>query len=363
LGEQGDGMNDIATLQQVPAGHDRRKVMGGSDVAAVFGVSPWLTPLGLYEKKTNPFPDEDITPEKRKFFSRRKRQEPVIAEMLADEYGIVVTRLSLDEDPNRYVDPEYPFMVAEVDFEFLMSPEVRDHFPDREDFAAIPDGTLLNGEIKTVHPFKASEWGEQGSEEVPIHYSAQIMHGLGVTGKPAALVAALFGLDILLCFPVMRDEETIAAMREKVITFWTQNVLAGVPPEPVNVDDVKRMYSKFNGKPAELSDEAFEALIGIDTVRARKRQADLDLEELEWRVARSIAQAWGVPLADGDKPNLPVKDNALLMHMGMQVGSWNRQSRSGIDVKRLREERPEIASAYATSSQFRVFRLKKEKQK
>lgn len=354
-------MNAPATMQMLPAGHDRRKFMGGADVAAVFGVSPWLTPFGLYEKKTNPFPDEDITPEKRKFFARRKRQEPVIAEMLADEYGIVVTRLSLDEDPNRYVDPEYPFLAAEIDFEFLMSPEVRAHFPDRPDFAAIPDGTLLNGEIKTVHPFKASEWGEQGSEEVPIHYAAQIMHGLGVTRRPAALVAALFGLDILMCFPVMRDEETIAAMREKVVTFWTGNVLAGVPPAPVNVDDVKRMYSKFNGKPVDLSDEAFEALNGIETVRARKKQADQDLEELEWRVARSVAFAWGVPLAEGDKPDVPIKENALLMYGGVQAGSWNRQRGTYLDQKRLKAEQPGIVSAFTVEHQYRVFRLKKGK--
>ncbi len=358
----------VADLVSLPAGHDRQKYLGGSDVAAIFGVSPWKTPYDLWVDKTTPrSEDPQIDPEKKKFFARRKRQEPVIAEMLSDEYGIVVTRLSLDEDPNRYRDPEYPFLAAEIDFEFLMSPEVRAHFPDRPDFAEIPDGTLLNGEIKTVHPFKASEWGEQGSEEVPIHYAAQVMHGLGVTRRPAALVAALFGLDILLCFPVMRDEETIAAMREKAVHFWTYNVQQGIPPEPVNVDDVKRMYSKYRGRPVELSDEAYEALRNIEVIRGRTKALGGDLEELEWRIARCVAFNWGVEVvktegaggAEKSGPDVPVKDNALFIYNGIEVGSWNRQRGTYLDQRRLAKEKPEILSSFTIEHKYRVFRLKK----
>lgn len=361
-------MNDLVTLPlPTPVGQlDRQKYLGGSDVAAIFGVSPWRTPYDLWVDKSTPRVAElQIDEEKRKFFARRKRQEPVIAEMLADEYGIVVTRLSIDDDQNRYVDPEFPFLAAEIDFEFRMSPEVREHFPDRPDFAAIPDGTLLNGEIKTVHPFKASEWGEQGSEEVPIHYAAQVMHGLGVTRRPAALVAALFGLDILLCFPVMRDEQTISAMREKAVAFWTKNVLGGLAPDPVNIDDVKRMYSRYQGRPVELSNEAYEALAGIEAVRATVKQATQDMNELEWRIARCVAMQWGVELVEIEKsggrklPDLAVKDNALLMYAGAQAGSWNRQRGSFLDQKRLKDEKPEIIAAYTQEHQYRVFRTKK----
>ena len=283
--------------------------------------------------------------------------------MLADEYGIQVTRLSMDADPNRYVDPEFPFLAAEIDFEFLMSPSVRAAFPDRPDFASIDDGTLVNGEIKTVHPFKASEWGEQGSEEVPIHYAAQVMHGLGVTRTPAALVAALFGLDILLCFPIMRDDETIAAMRAKAVKFWTENVLKRIPPEAVSVEDIKRMYAKFAGRPVDLSQEAYEALLGIETLRRRAKQIEQDKAEAEWRIARCVAFNWGLPLINPDKPEIPSEENAVLMYDGRQAGSWNRQRGTYLDEKRLAKEKPEIVSAFTVEQQYRVFRLKKEKRK
>lgn len=340
---------------------DRQKFLGGSDVAAIFGVSPWRTPLNLYLDKISPRGEDTLDPAKKKFFARRKRQEPVIAEMLADEYGIVVTRLSLDDNPNRYLDEEHSFLAAEIDFEFLMSPAVREHFPERADFAAIPDGTLLNGEIKTVHPFKASEWGEEGSEEVPIHYAAQGMHGLGVTRRPAVLVAALFGLDTLVCFPVMRDEETIAAMRKKAVTFWTENVIKRVPPAPVNVDDVRRMYAGMKGRPVELSDEAHAALTDLDILRGREKAIEFEKAELEWRVARCVAFAWGLEIIPDDKKNplIPSDENAVLMYGGRQAGSWNRQRGTYLDQKRLAVEKPEIIEAYTVEHRYRVMRLKK----
>ena len=351
-------------LQMLPPGYDRLKYLGGSDAAAVFGVSPWKTPYQLWEEKRTPRKvDAYIDPARAKFFARRKRQEPVVAEMLADEYGIEVTRLSLDEDPNRYIDPQWPFMAAEIDFEFRMSPSVRAAFPERDDFGAIADGTELNGEIKTVHPFKASEWGEQGSEDVPIHYAAQGMHGLGVTGKPAMLVAALFGLDLLVCFPVMADPETIAAMRAKEVKFWIENVVGGVPPDPVNFEDVVRLYAKFTGRPVDLSPEAAIALQVIGDMRRRIKGAELDIAEAEWRIARCVAFNWGLPLVEADKPDVPVTDDAALMLDGEQVGSWNRTRGTFLDQKRLAVEHPEIIKGYTVEHFYRAVRIKKPKGK
>jgi putative phage-type endonuclease len=342
---------------------DRQKFLGGSDVAAIFGVSPWRTPLDLYLDKIRPRGEEALDPEKKKFFARRKRQEPVVAEMLADEYGVEVTRLSLDDNPNRYQDEEHPFLAAEIDFEFFMTPAVREHFPDRPDFAAIPDGTLVNGEIKTVHPFKASEWGEEGSEEVPIHYACQAMQGLGITKRPAVLVAALFGLDTLVCFPVMRDEETIRAMRTKAVNFWTHNVLNRIPPDPVNIDDVKRMYAGMKGRPVILSDEAHTALVNLDILRGKEKQFEIDKAELEWQIARCVAFNWGIEVIpdDKEKPFISSEENAVLMYGGRQAGSWNRQRGSFLDQKRLALEKPEIVAAYKVEHKFRVMRIKKGK--
>jgi predicted phage-related endonuclease len=152
-----------------------------------------------------------------------------------------------------------------------------------------------------VHPFKASEWGEEGSEDVPIHYAAQVMHGLGVTRRPAAIVAALFGLDNLLCFPVMRDDETIAAMRAKAVKFWTENVLAGVPPEPVERRRRQaHVFEGFKGKPVDLS-EAHEAL-QARTLRSAQARSSRTRPSASGASRQCIAFNWGVMLEPREEP-------------------------------------------------------------
>lgn len=335
---------------------DRSKFLGGSDIAAIYGVSPWKTPLDLYFDKVSPRA-EDLNEDRRKFFARRKRQEPVIAEMLADEYGVIVTRLSMDDNPNRYQDQEYPFLAAEIDFEFEMSTSVRAAFPEREDFSAIADGTICNGEIKTVHPFKAAEWGEQGSEDVPIHYAAQIMHGLGVTRRPAALCAALFGLDNLICFPIMPDHETIAAMRAKAVDFWINHVQAGIPPEPVNYDDVIKLYAATKGRPAEVGPDIREALNEIDALRAQAKKIEEGIKHYQQEIAFAVHRAWGLP--EDEAVGADIKDSAVLTCEGRPIATWGRQRGTYLDQKRLKTEQPEIINKYTVEHFYRVLRLKK----
>lgn len=348
-------MNDLATFP-APA-VDRRKFIGGSDVAAIMGLSPWQTPLQLYEQKIATTPPEPLPAARLKFFARRKRQEPVVAEMLADEYGIEVTRLSLDANPNRYIDPEYPFFAAEIDFEFLMTPTVREHFPEREDFAAIPDGETINGEIKTVHPFAAAAWGEQGSENVPVHYACQLMWGLGVKRRPGALCAALFGLDNLLAFPIMPDADTIDGMRAKALHFWTHHVLAHVPPDPINMEDMMRLFAKVNGRPVEADEPMLDALMNLRRIRASMTTMEREKDELTFQIADAIRQQWGIPC---DAP-AEAGDNAIITAGGAPFATWKKQSRASIDVGRLRAEQAAIAAQYSRTTWFRSIRFSKPK--
>lgn len=347
-------MNDLVTLPAAVGAIDRRTYIGGSDIAAIMGLSPWKTALDVYERKISNEP-ELLDEEKRKFFARRKRQEPVVAEMLFDTYGIEVTKLSLDDNPNRYMDPQYPFLAAEIDYEFVMTDAARDAFPARPEWAAIPNGTLLNGEIKTVHPFVAKHWGEEGSEEVPIHYAAQSMFGLGIVRRPACLVAALFGIDNLLGFPVMADDETIPGMRSKAVAFWQNHVIPRIPPEPSNMDDIMKLFARANGRPVEADEKLIEKLEALRNVRASIATFERDAKDLSFEIADAIRLQWGLPAAlEGQKV-----DNASIRVGGTEFATWKGQSRTTIDSKRLQAEKPEIAKAYSQTSHFRVLRFKK----
>jgi putative phage-type endonuclease len=333
---------------------DRKQFLGGSDAAVIFGVSPWRTPLELWRLKTGQVEEAPLTDEKRRFFQRRKEQEPVIARMLEAE-GVPIVKLSLDAEPNRYIHPQLTFLAAEIDFETRMTPALRERVPT---LAAIPDGTPLNGEIKTVHPFKASEWGEEGSEEVPIHYVAQAWHGQIVTGAPATVVAALFGLDNLVLFGVLRDEDALRAMLEREIAFWREHVLPRVPPPPVSYEDVALLYRKWRGKPADVDAETFAAVTRLAELRAAIKANAAEEEELKRLIGLGIYRAWGLP-PETDDPVQTALEDAQLRFEGRPFATWKRQRGAYLDQKRLKEAFPDVVKAYTIETVHRTLRITK----
>lgn len=354
-------MIDILREESIPMttpNHDRRRYIGGSDVAAVLGLSPWKTPLQLYEEKISETPPDPLSPEREKFFARRKRQEPVVAEMLYDEFGIEVTKLSLDGNPNRYADEDIPYLAAEIDFECLMTDRIYECFAASYPWLAqIPNGSTLNGEIKTVHPFKAGEWQDnEGYPDLPIHYAAQALHGMGVKRRPATIVAALIGLDGLLAFPVQRDDDTIAGMRAKCQTFWS-HVTSRVAPAPSNLDEIKHLYRQFRGVRVELDDAAYALFCKRFEAKEAEAKAKLAAESAEYQFLQWVASAWGQPGA-ADPFTGADEERAILVYKGHQVGSWNRQRGAYLDQERLKIVHPTITKQFTNEHHYRVLRRK-----
>lgn len=314
---------------------DRKTYLGGSDAAAVLALDPYgKTPLTVYLAKIGELggtPD----PEREKFFRRRKRFEEPIVAMLREEFGGEIVAMN-----GRYIDPEHGFMAAEIDFEWADS-----------------DGVIQNGEIKTVSPFAFNEgagWGEAGTDQIPIHYHCQVMHGLMVTGRQVCILAALAGLDTMVFYRIERDEETIAAMRDAELRFWREHVEARVPPEPTTMADAARLFAKRNGKPVDLDDETAEAIESLRNVRAAVKTFEGEQAELELAVAKYVCRAWGVPSAD-EAP----EDNAVLYHNGQKVATWARGRSTSLDQKNLRAAHPEIVKQFTREINFRAFRFPK----
>jgi predicted phage-related endonuclease len=245
-----------------------------------------------------------------------------------------------------------------------MTPAVREHFYYRADFAAIPDGALLNGEIKTSSFFMAHTWGEEGSENIPINYAAQCMWGLMVTKRAACVVTALIGIDTLIGYPIMRDEETISALREKGADLWLQHILTGVPPDALNMNDLKLIYTNYEGRPVEATPSIVsmidERIALAKDIKEREERRD----ELEFQVAKYITDAWGYPPPKKNKDDpigVDPEDDALLMLNGEQVGSWRRQNAVWLDQQRLKAKHPELVREFTNTTPFRMLRRKKPK--
>ncbi len=228
---------------------DRSRFIGGSDIAAILGISPWKTAVDLWLEKTSPVVESDDEG-RAKVLARGKRLEPYVLDMLATEHGLDVVARG-----QRYVDAAVPYFAAEIDAECM-------HVNPGATFSAIaPDlheQTIANIEIKTVHPFKVKEWGEELTDALPVHYLAQVQWGLGVTRRRHAIVAALIGDDLRL-YRVERDDETVSAMRDKAHGFWTGHVVPKIRPEldytdARSLDTLRALYPGTNGQTLHASD-------------------------------------------------------------------------------------------------------------
>lgn len=305
---------------------ERKGFLGGSDIAVLLGVSPWKTPFQLWEEKLGIEPDTPHDEGREKVLRRGKRLEPVVMEMLQDEYDIIVVQRN-----GVYRDSEHDWMRAEIDFECDV------------------DGEVANGDVKTVHPYAAKDWGETLTDEVPTYYIAQFQWGMMITGAKMCVVAALVGADDLRLYYVRRDEDIIAMIRQRGVTFWNTYVLAEVPPPIQTSEDADRMLAKFNGVTVVAPEDVKRTIRYLKGVKAAEKRLELKRDEFEVAVKLTLASA---TKGAGDGKFLLVDD------AGKQLASWNPQSSSRLSSKKVKELYPDIIDQVTETSTFRVLRLK-----
>jgi putative phage-type endonuclease len=299
---------------------DRTTFIGGSDAASILGVSRWKSVFQLYQEKIGAFVEES-DPVRDKVLSRGKRWEPVVVEMLMDELESRGHEVQIIGRNNRYQDPEFPFLACEIDLELCI------------------DGEEVNGEIKTVHPFAAKDWGEEGTDEFPVYYVAQCMHGLMVKPRNRAIVAGLIGADDLRIHELNRDNELITVIRQKELEFW-ERVQTRNAPEAMEPEDVKWLYAKDAGTVAEADDQL--ALI-CQHLKDKRKQAKEIKEQM-------ISLATAIQLRMGEA--------ATLLYQNKPLATWKTQSERRLDIDAIEAAHPEIVEAFRKTSEHRVLRLK-----
>lgn len=291
---------------------NRAKYIGGSDVAAILGISPWRTQLEVYLDKVQPRV-KPVDHSKQKVFTRGQRMEPYVIDLLSEETGLEIIARG-----NRYIHGTYDFIAAEIDAEAA---------------------TGENIEIKTVSPFKAREWGEVKTDAIPVHYTAQAMHGMMVTGKQVCVFGVLIGGDDFRIYRVERDEETIQAILEKEIEFWDR-VRDLNPPPASTVSDITMLFEKDQGTSIEANGTALILLNNLRDMKARQKE-----------IADEIA-------VSEEKLKLYMQENAFLTIDQKPVATWKSQVTKRFEQKAFQEANPDLFEQFRTTTTSRVFRIK-----
>jgi putative phage-type endonuclease len=300
-------MNDTAERQAWLA--RRRSGIGGSDVAAILGLSRWKTPLDVFLDKTG----QGIEQPESEPMIWGTLLEPVILAEFSRRYGVRV------EKPTAILrDEQRPWMVANLD-------------------GWAPDMQAVV-ECKTSR--SADGWGDSGTDEIPAYYHTQVAHYLAVTGARLAFVPVLIGASEFRVYQVERDQAFIDDLAEAERAFWHDHVIPGIPPDPTNAADAARLWVRDSGETLEV-----DATIAddVDELRALKGQAK-DLEERIGSIEERI--------------KIACRDASQITCGGKPLATYKAQTRKGLDAKALTAAHPAIAEQFRTESTYRVLRLK-----
>lgn len=233
---------------------ERQKGIGGSDVAAVLGLSKFKTALDVYNEKISDVPLQILqTPRMRAGIML----EQVIADWYAEESG---KKVVLDNKIRKH--REHNFLIANI---------------DRVIYASNGEGTGVL-ECKTTNSFFAKTW----DTEIPMEYYCQLQHYLLVTGYTWGEIAVLIdGYDFRRYY-FTRDDEFITALTERLVYFWTEHVAKRIPPDPVTEKDVLTLFPKETaGKTIVATEELRKIYLELKNEKALVKAHEGRIEVLE----------------------------------------------------------------------------------
>lgn len=203
----------------------RRKGIGGSDVAAVLGLSPWVSPYQVWADKTGRVP---IDLNSNEFEHWGTIMEPILANEFEEQSHKKVFRQN-----KTFYDPKHPFLRADID---------RDVTGE--------EGFL---EIKTAMEYKSDAWAD---DQIPAPYRLQVQHYMYVLNRPYCYFAYLIGGHRFGIKRYERDDELINQVEPQLIEWWDKHIIQDEAPDPdgskSTTEILKLIYPKSEQIQVEL---------------------------------------------------------------------------------------------------------------
>lgn len=208
---------------------ERLQGLGGTDVAALVGVSTYRAPIDVYLEKTGEAPPQEQT------WRMRLGQlfEDAIADAYAEKTGRRLQRMGV------VFHKRHPFLYVH---------------PDRR----------VVGEPGLVE-CKKTAWAF--GDEPPVGYRVQAQWQMALTGRLWCDLASFAGQDIDI-HRVERDQDLIDSLIDAAVAFWTDNIQAGVPPQVDGTDAYRRYLAGLHEPFEEERVATAEQVLMLDQLKA-----------------------------------------------------------------------------------------------
>ena len=337
-------LGDTADLPREDWLEIRTHGLGGSDAAAIMNMSKWGSPSTVWAEKVgfiDPKPADNWFQ-----LEAGHAMEPLVGKLFAEKTGF-----TLVEDTNMYAHPEYPWMIADLDFR-----------------ATTPSGENVIVECKTTLPTNLDNWhngvaGEDG--RLPIHYEIQVRHYMAVMNVETAYVIVSWGFtaDKACIVRVNRNLELERTIIEMERDFWMNYVIEDKEPQERFLNDLA--LKKFirmtvpdadnSASPGILTDGDLEVVQKfLDLCQERDELKD-EVDHLDRQINALKKELVGI---------LGEKTSASLDREGETyfVSNKPRASRS-TNYEALKNSYPEAYEACVKENSTRVLSVNKTKTK
>lgn len=294
----------------------RTKGLGGSDIAAVAGVSGWGGAAGVFLEKTGAAPPK----EESEAMQWGHYLEPEIAKRFAEREGLEIRRV-----PYILQHPEHPWALANLDFEIV-------------------DPLAGNGvlEIKNVGRYRAPQFDDGA---LPPDVECQVRWYMAITGYSYAFVSALLGGNELAIRFVERDLEIEKYLIKIGGEFWQMveaNEMPAMDSNPRTGQMLAQMFAKSRPEAIELPAKAMDHInrwIGrnadIKALQAIQDEAENELKAL-------------------------LQENEIGI-CGKFQASWKSITTKRLDGKALEEAEPDVYKRFLKESSYRRFGVREVK--
>lgn len=299
----------------------RTKGLGGSDVGAICGVSPFTSARQIYLKKTGQY-DESI--QNSDASKERMHFGHMLEPIVADEYALR-TGAKLVEIDATFCHKDNPWALANIDRLIV-------------DDEGNPIGIL---ECKTTSEYMNDEW-ESG--EILQSYIYQLNWYLWILGLEKGAFACLVGGNKFYHYEVFRNDELL---NETIIpaarSFWFDNVLALKEPEMQATDTefANATYSEVvkNSEIVFEDDETNNLAETVFECKSKIKELTAIMEEAQNRLKDRL------------------KENEIGYCRDYTV-KWSPRRQSRVDGDKLKTQYPEVYADCLKKIEYRAMTVK-----
>lgn len=290
----------------------RRTGIGGSDIGAISGLSPYRTPLDVYLEKIGeapPFTGNQYT-------EWGNRLESIIAVAYAEKTGKQVVE---DNETKRH--PEHSFMIAHIDGKI-----------------GGEDAIL---ECKSASVSQASKWGEEGTDQIPDSYLLQCAHYAYVCNVSRVDIAVLIGGNDFRIYRYERNQILEDRILNIATKFWKEHVEKGIPPMPINRVDSLNLWPRADVECVRTADKNIAKI--VDHLKAT-RGVIRQLEEKEEEYKSAICKY--------------LETSATLFDVnGEKLVTWKNQESSRFNLNQFKSLHPDLYQKFCNKADVRVLRI------